>query len=75
MHDGRQGSILSFITKGFGKADAQFGNEHDAFFKELIDHHTAIYDAIEAKDPEAASAAMRVHLSRGLVVNRAVRED
>lgn len=53
----------------------EFGNERDAFFKELIDHHTAIYDAIEAKDPEAASAAMRVHLSRGLVVNRAVRED
>lgn len=50
----------------------EFGAERDAFFEELIAHHVAIYDAIEAKDPVAASAAMRVHLSRGLVVNRAV---
>lgn len=53
----------------------EFGSERDAFFEELIDHHVAIYDAIKAKDPEAASAAMRVHLSRGLVVNKAVQED
>lgn len=50
----------------------EFGAERDAFFEELIAHHVAIYDAIEAKDPVAASAAMRVHLSRGLVVNKAV---
>tara|TARA_R110002051_G_scaffold4386_4_gene23406 strand:- start:22371 stop:23138 length:768 start_codon:yes stop_codon:yes gene_type:complete len=50
----------------------EFGAERDAFFEELITHHAAIYDAIEAKDPMAASEAMRVHLSRGLVVNRAV---
>jgi GntR family transcriptional repressor for pyruvate dehydrogenase complex len=50
----------------------EFGPERDAFFEELIAHHNAIYDAIEAQDPEAAAAAMRVHLSRGLVVNRAV---
>lgn len=53
----------------------EFGTERDAFFEELIDHHKAIYDAIEAKDPAAASAAMRIHLSRGLVVNRAVQDD
>jgi GntR family transcriptional repressor for pyruvate dehydrogenase complex len=51
----------------------EFGSERDAFFEELIAHHVAIYDAIEAKDPVAASEAMRVHLSRGLVVNRAVQ--
>ncbi len=50
----------------------EFGAERDAFFEELIEHHTAIYNAIEAQDPVAASEAMRVHLSRGLVVNRAV---
>ncbi len=50
----------------------EFGAERDAFFEELIAHHVAIYDAIAAKDPVAASEAMRVHLSRGLVVNRAV---
>ncbi|AML51779.1 FadR/GntR family transcriptional regulator [Falsihalocynthiibacter arcticus] len=50
----------------------EFGTERDAFFEELIAHHVAIYDAIAAKDPVAASKAMRVHLSRGLVVNRAV---
>ncbi|WP_215990285.1 FadR/GntR family transcriptional regulator [Pacificibacter marinus] len=49
-----------------------FGAERDAFFEELIEHHNAIYDAIEAQDPEAAATAMRIHLSRGLVVNRAV---
>jgi DNA-binding FadR family transcriptional regulator len=49
-----------------------FGPERDAFFDELIDHHTAIYEAIKNQDPEAAETAMRVHLSRGLVVNRAV---
>jgi DNA-binding FadR family transcriptional regulator len=49
-----------------------FGPERDAFFEELIAHHVAIYDAIAAKDPVAASQAMRIHLSRGLVVNRAV---
>lgn len=53
----------------------EFGAERDAFFKELIEHHTAIYDAIEAKDPVAAAKAMRVHLSRGLVVNRAVESS
>ena len=51
-----------------------FGHERDAFFEELIEHHTAIYDAIKAKDPVAAATAMRVHLSRGLVVNRVVEE-
>lgn len=50
----------------------EFGAERDAFFEELIAHHVAIYDAIEAKDPLAAAEAMRVHLSRGLVVNRAI---
>lgn len=49
----------------------EFGAERDAFFEELIAHHVAIYDAIKAKDPTAASKAMRVHLSRGLIVNRA----
>jgi len=53
----------------------EFGSERDEFFEELIDHHVAIYDAIKAKDPEAASAAMRVHLSRGLVVNKVIKED
>lgn len=50
----------------------EFGAERDEFFEELIDHHEAIYNAIKAKDPVAASEAMRVHLSRGLVVNRAI---
>ncbi|MEP1768326.1 MAG: FadR/GntR family transcriptional regulator [Sulfitobacter sp.] len=50
----------------------EFGPERDEFFEELIEHHVAIYKAIEAKDPVAASEAMRVHLSRGLVVNRAI---
>jgi DNA-binding FadR family transcriptional regulator len=52
-----------------------FGNERDEFFEELIDHHVAVYDAIKARDPQAASDAMRVHLSRGLVVNKAVQES
>jgi len=50
----------------------EFGPERDDFFEELIAHHEAIYDAIKAQDPTAAAEAMRVHLSRGLVVNRAV---
>jgi len=50
----------------------EFGAERDEFFEELIVHHVAIYDAIKAKDPVAAAEAMRVHLSRGLVVNRAI---
>ncbi|MEP0190032.1 MAG: FCD domain-containing protein, partial [Erythrobacter sp.] len=52
----------------------EFGSERDAFFEELIDHHNAIYTAIEAQDPVGAATAMRVHLSRGLVVNRAASE-
>ncbi len=50
----------------------EFGAERDAFFEELISHHVAIYDAIAAQDPVAAATAMRVHLLRGLVVNRAI---
>ncbi|MEP5758455.1 MAG: FadR/GntR family transcriptional regulator [Litoreibacter sp.] len=49
----------------------EFGEERDAFFEELIAHHTAIYDAIANQEPDAAEQAMSIHLSRGLVVNRA----
>jgi len=31
-------------------------------FSEIVGHHAAIYDAIKARDPEAASNAMDVHL-------------
>lgn len=32
--------------------------------KQVLDEHTEIYEAIQASDPELASAAMRMHLAR-----------
>jgi DNA-binding FadR family transcriptional regulator len=53
----------------------ELGSERDAFFEELIDHHQAIYDAIEARDLAGAATAMRIHLSRGMIVNKAAQGD
>lgn len=41
-----------------------------AYLHQLVEEHAAICDAILAADPDAARAAMRAHLARGIEINR-----
>jgi len=46
-----------------------------AYLARLVTEHAGIRDAILAGDPDAARAAMRVHLVRGIELNRGAAHD
>ncbi len=48
----------------------QAGAARAGYLDQLLREHVAVRDAIHAGDPEAARGAMRVHLSRGIELNR-----